>query len=86
MKRKELSLEDYLTGIKKKDMSVLARAITLVESRNLDHQKLAGELIKEVLKLIRAGTDPVIIEKVIEKSAERQRHFDLDWSDLFGAD
>ena len=41
---------------------------------------------KEVLKLIRAGTDPIIIEKVIEKSAERQRHFDLDWSDLFGAD
>ena len=51
MKRKELFLEDYLSGIKNKDMSVLARAITLVESRNLDHQKIAGELIKEVLKL-----------------------------------
>ncbi len=47
--KKELSINDYLTGIKNKDLSILARAITLVESSNPKHQKLAGELIRKIL-------------------------------------
>jgi LAO/AO transport system kinase len=48
---KKLQLNDYLIGIQKKDRSVLARAITLVESQNPDHQKLAQELLQKVLPL-----------------------------------
>ncbi len=49
--KKNLSLEEYTDGIKKKNLSVLAKAITLVESRNSDHQKLANSLIKAILPL-----------------------------------
>lgn len=47
--RKELTLSDYLTGFKEQNRTILARAITLVESHNPDHQKLAQELIKSLL-------------------------------------
>src|SRR3989344_4156319 len=47
--RKVLELKDYLEGFQKKDRTILARAITLVESTNPDHQKLAQELLKSVL-------------------------------------
>ncbi len=47
--RKNLQLSDYLEGFKNRDRTILARAITLVESSNLDHQKLAQELIKNLL-------------------------------------
>jgi len=40
---------------------------------------------EEVLKLIRAGSDPVIIEKVIEKSSLKNNLDDL-WKDIFGCD
>ncbi len=49
--RKNLELKDYLDGIKKKDRTILARGITLIESHNPDHQKLAQELLKAVLPL-----------------------------------
>lgn len=49
--RKQLLLQDYLDGIKNKDRTVLARAITLVESSNPEHQKLAQELLKSLLPL-----------------------------------
>lgn len=49
--KKGLELNDYLTGLKNKDRMVLARAITLVESSNPEHQKLAQELLKSVLPL-----------------------------------
>ncbi|WP_408096991.1 methylmalonyl Co-A mutase-associated GTPase MeaB [Peredibacter sp. HCB2-198] len=49
--RKQLELKDYLEGIKNKDRTILARAITLVESHNPDHQKLAQELLKTILPL-----------------------------------
>lgn len=49
--RKQLGLSDYLDGIKNKDRTVLARAITLIESNNSDHQKLAQELLKAILPL-----------------------------------
>ena len=42
-------LNYFLEGFKKQDRTVLARAITLVESHNPDHQKLAQELLKNLL-------------------------------------
>lgn len=47
--RKVLELKDYLEGFAKKDRTILARAITLVESHNPDHQKLAQSLIEILL-------------------------------------
>lgn len=47
--RKNLELADYLEGFMNKDRTILARAITLVESSNQDHQKLAQELLKTLL-------------------------------------
>lgn len=44
-----LSLNDYLEGFQKKDRTILARAITLIESHNPDHQELAQKLIQELL-------------------------------------
>ena len=49
--RKALELKDYLSGLKKKDRTILSRAITLVESHNPGHQKLAQELLKSILPL-----------------------------------
>ena len=49
--KKQLELKDYLEGFKQRDRTILARAITLVESHNPDHQKLAQELLKAVLPL-----------------------------------
>ncbi|MDP7320484.1 MAG: methylmalonyl Co-A mutase-associated GTPase MeaB [Bacteriovoracaceae bacterium] len=49
--KKNLSLADYISGIKNKDLSILARAITLVESMNVQHRQLANELIKNILPL-----------------------------------
>lgn len=49
--RKELALEDYIAGIKNKDRTILARAITLIESQNNDHQKISRELVKTLLPL-----------------------------------
>ncbi len=47
--KKELSLEEYLSGLKGKDLSILAKAITLVESKKEAHKKLASELIQAIL-------------------------------------
>ncbi len=47
--RKTLTLQDYLNGFQKKDRTILSRAITLVESANPEHQKLAQELLKNLL-------------------------------------
>ena len=41
---------------------------------------------KEVLKMIKAGSAIVLIEKVIEKSQQRADQFDFDWDHLFGSD
>lgn len=49
--RKTLVLDDYLNGIKNKDRTILSRAITLIESKNPEHQKLAQELLQKVLQL-----------------------------------
>lgn len=47
--RKVLTLSDYLDGFKNKDRTILSRAITLVESQNQEHQKLAQELLQTLL-------------------------------------
>ena len=41
---------------------------------------------EEVLKLIKAGSALVLIEKVIEKSQARADRFPFDINDIFGAD
>lgn len=45
------SVARYVDGIKSKDTAILARAISLVESKNSEHQKLARELIVQILPL-----------------------------------
>ncbi|MFT6632036.1 MAG: LAO/AO transport system kinase [Bacteriovoracaceae bacterium] len=49
--KKNLTVEEFVNGIKAKDLSILAKAITLVESKNPVHQKLAGTLVKEILPM-----------------------------------
>ncbi len=52
-KRRRLTLDDYERGVLSGDKSLLARAITLVESERPDHQKTAQELLVRLLP--RAG-------------------------------
>ncbi len=47
--RKNFLRQDYIEGFKNKDRTILARAITLVESSHPSHQMLAQELLKAVL-------------------------------------
>ena len=58
-RRRELTLEEYVDGVRSGDRGVLARAITLVESNNPDHMETAQELLKQLLphtgKSIRVG-------------------------------
>ena len=49
--RRQLVLKNYLEGFKNKDRTILARAITLVESQNPEHQKFAQELLSAILPL-----------------------------------
>ncbi|MCL2063286.1 MAG: methylmalonyl Co-A mutase-associated GTPase MeaB [Candidatus Cloacimonetes bacterium] len=57
--KKNLALNDYKEGILSKDKTILARAITLIESNADKHFDIAQELIKEILpytgKSIRIG-------------------------------
>ena len=50
MKRR-LALRDYAQGVRAGNRSVLARAITLVESTKPEHQELARRLVQELLPL-----------------------------------
>jgi LAO/AO transport system kinase len=47
--RKRLELLDYITGIKNQDRTILARAITLVESSREEDHKVALQLLKTLL-------------------------------------
>lgn len=49
MKRAELTLEDFLEGFRTKNRTILARAITLVESEKPSHQELAQKLLQKIL-------------------------------------
>lgn len=50
--KKKLTLEDYIKGIIDSDISILARAITLIESNLLSDFHLAQELLNRVLHLM----------------------------------
>lgn len=57
--RKLLPVQEYVDGILKGDITLLSKAVTLVESSNVKHQKLAQEIIAQCLphsgKSIRVG-------------------------------
>jgi len=48
-KKKMLSVDQYVAGILKGDITILSRAVTLVESSRADHQLMAQEIIKQCL-------------------------------------
>lgn len=47
--RNVLSVEDYVKGVLAGDRAVLARAITLIESRRADHQRQAQDMLVRLL-------------------------------------
>lgn len=49
VKRKHLSVDDYVTGVLKFDRNILARTITLIESNNPSHHDTAQEVLKKLL-------------------------------------
>lgn len=49
MNRRELSAQDYIDGVLKNDLTILARAITLVESNRRDHQLLAQQVLDALM-------------------------------------
>lgn len=49
MSRKKLKLDDYVNGITQGDLAILSQAITLVESKNIDHKRMAKELINKII-------------------------------------
>ncbi len=44
-----LQIQDYVKGIRKNDKRILAKAITLVESKKPEHRQQAEELLKEIM-------------------------------------
>lgn len=54
-RRRSLSLDDYIDGIRRRDTAILARAITLIESNAPAHQELAQQLLARVMSLTGAA-------------------------------
>jgi LAO/AO transport system kinase len=52
-RRRQLSVDDYVQGVLGGDRTILARAITLVESNSLAHIELAQEVLKQLLPYTR---------------------------------
>jgi LAO/AO transport system kinase len=54
-----LSINEYVEGVLSEDISVLARAITLVESSKAEHQEISKQIIEKILphtgKSVRLG-------------------------------
>ena len=48
-RRRELAVDDYVEGIRRGDRVVLSRAITLIESLNPEHQRVAQQVIERCL-------------------------------------
>ena len=48
-RRRELSVDDMVEGIRKGDVTILSQAVTLIESVNPDHQAKAQEVINKCL-------------------------------------
>lgn len=49
VKRKHLSVDDYVNGVLKFDRNILARTITLIESNNPNHHDTAQEVLKRLI-------------------------------------
>lgn len=49
LKRKHLTIDDYVNGVLRFDRNILARAITLIESNNSNHHDTAQEVLKKLL-------------------------------------
>lgn len=49
VKKRDLSVSDYVEGIVKGDITILSRAVTLVESIRPEHQAIAQEVIEKCL-------------------------------------
>ncbi len=47
--RPSLGIDDYVEGVRSGDRTVLARAITLIESRRPEHRELADRVLQELL-------------------------------------
>src|SRR5258708_33454286 len=45
----DIDIAPFIRGMREGDRAVLARAITLVESKRLDHQKSARQLVQSLL-------------------------------------
>jgi LAO/AO transport system kinase len=48
-KNKQLTISDYVQGVLDRDTSLLARAITLVESSHADHREIADVVLSKLL-------------------------------------
>src|SRR5436189_6419247 len=49
--RPELNIDQYFNGVRSGEFAVLARALTLIESNNPQHEPLAEELLNRLLPL-----------------------------------
>jgi LAO/AO transport system kinase len=49
LKRKTLSVDEYVNGVLSFDRNILARTITLIESNNPQHQEIAQQVLKKLL-------------------------------------
>jgi LAO/AO transport system kinase len=49
VRRKQLSVDDYVQGITNQNKTILARAITLIESNSQKHLEIAQDVIKQIL-------------------------------------
>ena len=63
VRKRELSVQDFVDGITKGDVTILSQAVTLVESVRPEHQAIAQEVIEKCLpysgKSIRVGISGV---------------------------
>ena len=48
-RRRNLTVDEYYEGVRRCDVTILARALTLIESNNPDHQRQAEELLTRLL-------------------------------------
>jgi hypothetical protein len=45
-----LNINEYIDGLRKGDIAILSKSITLIESTKLEHKQLAQELIDAILQ------------------------------------
>ena len=48
-RRRQLTVDDYVQGVLNNDRTILARAITLVESNSAAHMEMAQEVLRQLL-------------------------------------